>query len=173
MKNALKKFGALAIVLAAVVAILPASGASAAKMRGMLYLDGDIVRTFVVPAPLPHGGIDPLYMVTNGVSEQLGITAVGPGYPNYHGGAWAVHTVTFNAGVTVKRVVDFVYRQGLTAGQIVEQMPHLTLAGVYAALAYYHANKEHLDAEFSAEDSEATRTEEEWLQEHDRTQPGK
>jgi uncharacterized protein (DUF433 family) len=77
------------------------------------------------------------------------------------------------AGVTVKRVVDFVYRQGLTAGQIVEQMPHLTLAGVYAALAYYHANKEHLDAEFSAEDSEATRTEEEWLQEHDRTQPGK
>jgi hypothetical protein len=100
MKNALKKFGALAIVLAAVVAILPASGASAAKMRGMLYLDGDIVRTFVVPAPLPHGGIDPLYMVTNGVSEQLGITAVGPGYPNYHGGAWAVHTVTFNAGVT-------------------------------------------------------------------------
>jgi hypothetical protein len=100
MKNTLKKFGALAIVLAAVVAILPASDASAAKMRGMLYLDGDIVRTFVVPAPLPNGGIDPLYMVTNGVQEQLGITSVGPGYPDYHGGAWAIYTVTFDAGVT-------------------------------------------------------------------------
>jgi hypothetical protein len=100
MKNTLKKFGALALALATIVAILPASDASAAKMRGMLYLDGDIVRTFVVPAPLPHGGIDPLYMVTNGVSEQLGITAVGPGTGNYHGGAWAIHTVTFNAGVT-------------------------------------------------------------------------
>ena len=100
MKNTLMKFGALALALAAIVAILPASGASAARDRGMLYLDGDIVRTFVVPAPLPHGGIDPLYMVTNGVSEQLGITAVGPGTGNYHGGAWAIHTVTFNAGVT-------------------------------------------------------------------------
>lgn len=99
MKNTLKKVGALALALAAVVAILPASGASA-RDRGMLYLDGDIVRTFVVPAPLPHGGIDPLYMVTNGVEEQLGITSVGPGYPNYHGGAWAIYTVTFDAGVT-------------------------------------------------------------------------
>jgi hypothetical protein len=99
MKNALKKFGALALALAAVAAILPASSA-AARDRGMLYLDGDIVRTFVVPSPLPHGGIDPLYMVTNGVSEQLGITAVGPGTGNYHGGAWAIYTVTFNAGET-------------------------------------------------------------------------
>jgi hypothetical protein len=99
MKNALKKFGALALVLAAVVAILPASSA-AARDRGSLYLDGDIVRTFVVPSPLPHGGIDPLYMVTNGVEDQLGITAVGPGTGDYHGGRWAIHTVTFNVGVT-------------------------------------------------------------------------
>jgi uncharacterized protein (DUF433 family) len=70
------------------------------------------------------------------------------------------------AGVTVRRVVDFAYRQGLTAEQIVEQLPHLTLAGVHAALAYYHANKDKLDAEFAAEDAEATRIEEEWLREH-------
>ena len=100
MKNALRKFGVLAIALAVAAAILPASGASAAKMRGMLYLDGDIVRTFVVPAPLPHGGIDPLYMVTNGVEEQIGISAVGPGHGDYHGGRWAIYTVTFNPGET-------------------------------------------------------------------------
>jgi uncharacterized protein (DUF433 family) len=78
-----------------------------------------------------------------------------------------------DAGVSVRRVVDFAYREGLSAEQIVEQMPHLTLAGVYAALAYYHANKEQLDAEFAAEDSEATRLEGEWLRENGRTQSGK
>jgi uncharacterized protein (DUF433 family) len=77
------------------------------------------------------------------------------------------------AGVTVRRVVDFSYRQGLTVEQIVEQMPHLTLAGVHAALAYYHANKDKLDAEFAAEDAEATRCEEEWLRERGQTQLGK
>jgi len=77
------------------------------------------------------------------------------------------------AGVTVRRVVDFAYRQGLSAEQIVEQMPHLKLAGVYAALAYYHANKVKLDAEFATEEADATQIEEEWLREHGRTQPGK
>jgi hypothetical protein len=45
----------------------------------MLYHDGEIVRTFVVPSPLPHGGIDPLYTFTNGVDGQLSVTAVAPG----------------------------------------------------------------------------------------------
>jgi uncharacterized protein (DUF433 family) len=88
--------------------------------------------------------------------------------PGVRGGRHCV----VGAGVTVKRIVDFAYRQGLAAEQIVEQMPHLTLAGVYAALAYYHANKEHFDAEFAAEDAEAKRFEEEWLQERRPTDPG-
>ena len=45
-------------------------------------------------------GVDPLYMVTNGVPGQLGIAGVGPGDGPFHGGAWAVWPVTFNAGVT-------------------------------------------------------------------------
>ena len=76
------------------------------------------------------------------------------------------------AGVSLRRVVDLAYRQGLSVEQIVEQMAHLTLAGVYAALAYYHANKEHLDAEFGAEDSDAMRLEEDWLREQGRTEAG-
>jgi hypothetical protein len=66
----------------------------------MLYLDGEMVRTIVPPAAIPHGGQDPLYMVTNGASGQIGIAAVGPGTGDYHGGAWAVYLVTFNSGVT-------------------------------------------------------------------------
>ncbi len=72
----------------------------AAPPSGKLYLDGAIVRTHVVPSRLPNGGTDPLYMVTNGVSNQFGIATYGPGSPNYNGGAWAINLVTFNSGVT-------------------------------------------------------------------------
>jgi hypothetical protein len=89
---------------ATLLMLVPLLGATAAlaapPTRGMLYNDGEILRTFVVPAPLPNGGIDPLYMVTNGVGDQLGIAAVAPGDADYHGGAWAIYTVTFNDGVT-------------------------------------------------------------------------
>ena len=66
----------------------------------MLYLDGQLVRTIGLPASVPHGGIDPLYQVPNGVSGQFSVATYGPGSPNFHGGLWAVSTVTFNTGVT-------------------------------------------------------------------------
>jgi len=89
-------------LLLVLVTLLAASAqaAQAAPPAGRLYLDGGIVRTHVVNENLPQGGTDPLYQVTNGVTSQLGIAADGPGDPNYHGGAWAVYTVTFNSGVT-------------------------------------------------------------------------
>jgi hypothetical protein len=90
---------ALFLVFASVAVAAP-SPTQAAPPAGRLYLDGEIVRTFVVPSPLPHGGTNPLYMVTNGVEDQLGIATYGPGSPNYSGGAWAVYEVTFNTGVT-------------------------------------------------------------------------
>lgn len=65
--------------------------------KGQLFFNGGIVRTVVVPAPVPGGGRDPFYEVTNGVAGQLGITAVAPGSPGYHGGSWAVNLVSFNA----------------------------------------------------------------------------
>jgi hypothetical protein len=79
--------------------LLLLAGPASAKEFGMLYHDGEIVRTFVVPSPLPHGGMDPLYTFTNGVDGQLSVTAVAPGDGPYHGGKWAVSMVTFNAGV--------------------------------------------------------------------------
>ena len=67
------------------------------------------------------------------------------------------------AGVTVRRIVDMLYREGLNPEQIVEDMPHLTLAGVYAALTFYHANQAQLDTDFAAEDIEADKIEQYWL----------
>ena len=90
------------IVLAAItaaVALLGAAPALASTGKGELFLNGQVVGTTVTPAAIPQGGIDPLYEVTNGVSGQLGIAAVGPGTGDYHGGLWAVSTVTFNQGV--------------------------------------------------------------------------
>lgn len=87
-----------AVVGAMVIAISWPASATAGK--GFLFHDGDVVRTVVPPAAIPHGGIDPIYNVTNGVDGQLGIAGVAPGDGPYHGGRWAVYLVTFNAGVT-------------------------------------------------------------------------
>jgi uncharacterized protein (DUF433 family) len=38
-------------------------------------------------------------------------------------------------------------RMGLAADEIVSRYPQLTLAGVYAALAYYHDHREQIDGE--------------------------
>jgi uncharacterized protein (DUF433 family) len=67
------------------------------------------------------------------------------------------------AGVTVRRILGMVYKEGLSPEQIVEQMPHLSLAQVYAALTYYHANREQMDADMAKEEAEEARIEEAWL----------
>jgi hypothetical protein len=89
----------LALLVIGVLAVA-AAPASAKTTKGHLYHDGSIVRTVVNPAKLPHGGTDPLYVVTNGVSEQLAVAGIAPGTPGYRGGAWAVFRVTFQPSVT-------------------------------------------------------------------------
>ena len=54
-------------------------------------------------------------------------------------------------GVTVRSIVIW-YQQGLTPEQIVDQLGHLSLAQVYAALAYYHANRDEIEADLAEED---------------------
>lgn len=54
-------------------------------------------------------------------------------------------------GVTVRSIVIW-YKQGLTPEQIVDQFGHLSLAQVYAALAYYHANRDEIEADLAEED---------------------
>ncbi|MBC6476701.1 MAG: DUF433 domain-containing protein [Hormoscilla sp. GM7CHS1pb] len=57
-------------------------------------------------------------------------------------------------------IVD--YRAGMSPEKIVEEFPHLTLAQVDAALAYYHANKDRIEADIVKYYSECDRLSSEW-----------
>lgn len=61
-------------------------------------------------------------------------------------------------GVTVRRIVSW-YKLGLSPEEIAIQIPHLTLAQVYAALAYYHANRDEIEQDLAQEDAAAAQLE--------------
>jgi uncharacterized protein (DUF433 family) len=63
-------------------------------------------------------------------------------------------------GVTVRRIVGW-YKLGLSPEEIADRIGHLSLAQVHAALAYYHANRDEIEADISAEEIEADRLERE------------
>jgi uncharacterized protein (DUF433 family) len=53
--------------------------------------------------------------------------------------------------ITVHRIATL-YKQGQSPEEIVQTYPHLSLAQVYAALAYYHANHAEVESELAAAD---------------------
>ncbi len=57
-------------------------------------------------------------------------------------------------GVTVRRIVGW-YKLGLSPEDITGEIPHLSLAQVYAALAYYHANREEIEQDIAEEEATA------------------
>lgn len=57
-------------------------------------------------------------------------------------------------GVTVRRIVGW-YKMGSNPEEIVDRFGHLTLAQVYAALAYYHANRDDIEADLANEEAVA------------------
>lgn len=89
----------LSAALLLALAIAVPAGASPAITGHHLWLNGERLSTVVVSSPLPNGGRDPIYAIfVNGAQFGDGIAAVGPGAGPYHGGAWAVHVVTFSNG---------------------------------------------------------------------------
>jgi uncharacterized protein (DUF433 family) len=54
-------------------------------------------------------------------------------------------------GVTVRRIVGW-YKLGLSPEEIARRIGHLTLAQVYAALAYYHANRDEIETLIAQEE---------------------
>jgi uncharacterized protein (DUF433 family) len=66
-------------------------------------------------------------------------------------------------GVTVRRIVGW-YKQGLSPEEIATEVPHLSLAQVYAALTYYHVNRDEIEADIAAEDAEAQKLETQYAQ---------
>lgn len=57
---------------------------------------------------------------------------------------------------SVRRVV-VLYKQGAGAEEIARRMSHLSLAQVYAALAYYHANRDEIEFDLAEEEAEYSR----------------
>lgn len=62
------------------------------------------------------------------------------------GGRMRIHGTRF----TVHQIASC-SQNGLSAEEILEQYPHINLAQIFAALAYYHANREEIDKELEAE----------------------
>lgn len=50
----------------------------------------------------------------------------------------------------VRSVAVYVLRQGMTAEEMVRDWPHLTLAQIHGALAYYYENQAEIDADLTA-----------------------
>jgi uncharacterized protein (DUF433 family) len=59
-------------------------------------------------------------------------------------------------GVTVQRIVGW-YKLGLSPDEIAEEIGHLSLAQIHAALAYYHANREEIESAIAVDEAEAAR----------------
>jgi uncharacterized protein (DUF433 family) len=57
-------------------------------------------------------------------------------------------------GLTVSRIAGW-YKTGMTPEEIALEYPHLTLAQVHGALAYYHANREEVEADLAQEEAAA------------------
>lgn len=55
---------------------------------------------------------------------------------------------------TSVRRIAVLYKQGTTPEEIARRLNHLSLAQVYAALAYYHANHEEIEKDLAAEEAE-------------------
>jgi uncharacterized protein (DUF433 family) len=61
-------------------------------------------------------------------------------------------------GLTVSRIAGW-YKMGMTPEEIALEYPHLTLAQVHAALAYYHINRDEIEADLAQEESAALQLE--------------
>ncbi len=57
---------------------------------------------------------------------------------------------------SVRRVV-VLYKQGAGAEEIARRMSHLSLAQVYGALAYYHANRDEIESDLAEKEAEYSR----------------
>jgi len=55
-------------------------------------------------------------------------------------------------GVTVRRIAAW-YRAGFSPEEIVGEIPHLNLAQVHAALAYYWANAEEIERDLAEDEA--------------------
>jgi uncharacterized protein (DUF433 family) len=68
--------------------------------------------------------------------------------PTVSGGSPRIAGTRFS----VRLVVEYVLRQGVTPEELQAAFSHLTLAAIYDALAYYYDNREEIDIEIKTDD---------------------
>lgn len=69
--------------------------------------------------------------------------------PNLRGG----RPIIAGTGTTVRTIAGH-YKLSLVAEEILTQLPHLSLAQIYAALAYYHLKTGEIEADIAADSEE-------------------
>jgi len=67
--------------------------------------------------------------------------------PTVCGGSATIADTRFS----VRVVVGYVLHQGVTPEELCSAFPHLSLAAIYDALAYYYDNRHEIDAEIEAD----------------------
>lgn len=78
-------------------------------------------------------------------------------HPGIHQGV----PIVAGTGITVRRIAND-YNHGCSAEEILAEIPHLTKTQVYAALAFYFANQEMIDADIAFQAAESDRLEAEY-----------
>ena len=73
--------------------------------------------------------------------------------PKICGGSSVISRTRF----PVRSVVAYVLQHGLTPEELVARFPHLTLAQVHDALAYYYDNRDEIDRDLAANSEEKAR----------------
>ena len=119
-----KLFIGMLAAVCLIISSLPAAAERKGKGPpgfGELYYEGEIVRTVVPPASMPFLGRDNLYAFPN--REQMAITAVAPGDPEYHGGQWALHLVTWNTSPYLLTSEAGVLAAGLDGDVTIDRVP--------------------------------------------------
>lgn len=83
----------LCAVAAFALPALPALAQGLGPPGGTIYAHDVAYRTVATPNDLPNQGpFNPIYVLGHGLGS---VTDAAPGDPNYHGGRWEVHEVTF------------------------------------------------------------------------------
>ena len=73
--------------------------------------------------------------------------------PEVCGGSPVITATRF----TVRSVVHYILQLGLAPEELVEKFPHLSLAQVYDALAYYYDNREEIERDIAENKEEISR----------------
>lgn len=86
-------------VLAMVMVVVPGIASAGGPPSVGFYVDGTVYRTIGTPTDLsgtgaPESSFDVIYDFGG---NQLNVATDAPGYPDYNGGRWLVHALSFNS----------------------------------------------------------------------------